>query len=85
MAAVIATATEVGFHLGQPWWLLACALTAPVVWQAWRGASAGHQRGRRIVSTILRVLVVGILAVIFLGGFGLTLGCGLDDGGGKLI
>ena len=64
MATVIAAAADAGFHLGQPWWLLGCALAVPVVWQTWRGVRTGHQRGRRITSTVLRVLVVLILAIM---------------------
>ena len=51
------------FYFLQPFWLLACLLAVPVVWLAHRSLG-GLPTARRIIATVLRVLVVLLLAVI---------------------
>ena len=60
MEAVIAT---YGFRFGQPWWLAAGLLAAPMVYYGWRNlASLGP--ARRVAALALRAVVAVLLAAI---------------------
>ncbi len=48
------------FYFGQPWWLAACVLLAPIVWLG-LGSLAALGRYRRVMAIVLRCLVVLIL------------------------
>ncbi|MBM4029363.1 MAG: hypothetical protein FJ280_28800, partial [Planctomycetes bacterium] len=52
-----------GFHLGQPWWLLAGLLLVPMIWLARRNLAA-LGAGRRGAALVFRVLAVLILVVL---------------------
>jgi uncharacterized membrane protein len=52
-----------GFYLGQPWWLVAGLVIAPMVWLAGRNLAALGP-GRRTAAIILRILGVLLLAVL---------------------
>lgn len=52
-----------GFYFGQPWWLLGCALVVPIVWLAWRNLAV-LGRVRRVLATVLRLVVIVILLAL---------------------
>ncbi len=52
-----------GFHLGQPWWLLAGLVIVPMIWLARRNLAA-LGGGRRTAAVVLRILAVLILVVL---------------------
>jgi len=56
------TATTV-FFFSNPWWLLTGLLAVPIAWVGLRGLKS-LSTGRRVVATVLRVLVVVLLALI---------------------
>jgi len=52
-----------GFYFGQPWWLLGSILVVPIVWLAWRNLAV-LGRVRRVLATVLRLVVVVILLAL---------------------